>query len=173
MEAILFWIFAVTAIVSALVVILAKNPITSALGLIVTFFVLAGYYVLLSAQFLAAVQVIVYAGAIMVLFLFVIMLLNLQRLPEMFPQSRTGLLLGVVVGGILFLLALKALTGISAAGSPSQVDVDMGSSANLGTRLFTTYFLPFEIASVLLLSAIIGAVVLIRRPPDADQSPDA
>jgi len=173
MEAILFWVFAVTAIVSALVVILAKNPITSALGLIVTFFVLAGYYVLLSAQFLAAVQVIVYAGAIMVLFLFVIMLLNLQKLPDMFPQKRTGFLLGIAVGGVFFLMALKALTGISVTGSPSQIDVDMGSSANLGTRLFTTYLLPFEIASVLLLSAIIGAVVLIRQSPDTDQTPEA
>ena len=172
MEVFLFWIFAIIIFVSALVVVLAKNPITSALALIITFFILAGYYVVLSAQFLAAVQVVVYAGAIMVLFLFVIMLLNLQKLPEMFPTKKTTTaVLGIVVGGVLFLLALKALTGVPVSGAgAAEIDVDMGSTANLGSKLFTTYLLPFEIASVLLLSAIIGAVVLIRRSPDSDQS---
>jgi NADH-quinone oxidoreductase subunit J len=172
MEVFLFWVFAIIALVSALVVVLAKNPITSALALIVTFFMLAGYYVLLSAQFLAAVQVVVYAGAIMVLFLFVIMLLNLQKLPGMFPTKSIMITMGILVGGVLFLLALKALTGVPVT-EAAKIDVDMGSTANLGTKLFTTYLLPFEIASVLLLSAIVGAVVLIRRSPDSGSPSDS
>jgi NADH-quinone oxidoreductase subunit J len=170
MEVLLFWVFAIVVLISALVVVLAKNPITSALGLIVTLFIIAGYYVVLSAQFLAAVQVVIYAGAIMVLFLFVIMLLNLQRLPGMFPKTSTTLILGVLVAGVLFLLALKALTRVHFGAMPAEFNVDMGSAGYLGNQLFTTYLLPFEIASVLLLSAIIGAVVLIRRPPDSDES---
>lgn len=170
METILFWIFAIVAVVSALVVILARNPVTSALALIVTFFVLAGYYVLLSAQFIAAVQIVVYAGAIMVLFLFVIMLLNLQKLPGMFKATSTTLILGIVVGGLLFLIAIRALTGMAPT-EGAVFDVDLGSTANLGSKLFTTYLLPFEIASVLLLSAIVGAIVLIRKsPPDSEKS---
>jgi NADH-quinone oxidoreductase subunit J len=168
METILFWIFAIVAVVSALVVILARNPVTSALALIVTFFVLAGYYVLLCAQFIAAVQIVVYAGAIMVLFLFVIMLLNLQKLPGMFKATGATLILGIVVGGLLFLIAIRALTGMALPES-AAFDVDLGSTANLGSKLFTTYLLPFEIASVLLLSAIVGAIVLIRKsPPDSE-----
>ena len=171
METFLFWIFAIVILVSALVVVVAKNPITSALALIVTFFVLAGYYVLLSAQFLAAVQILVYAGAIMVLFLFVIMLLNLQKLPGMFPVKAAPVVLGIVVGGVLFVLAIHALTsGQVAASGPAEIDVDMGSVANLGSKLFTTYLLPFEIASILLLSAIVGAVVLTKRVPDSDKT---
>ncbi len=169
METILFWIFALIAVISALVVILAKNPITSALALIITLFILAGYYVLLCAQFIAAVQIVVYAGAIMVLFLFVIMLLNLQKLPGMFKTTSTTLILGIIVGGLLFLLALRALTGMSLT-EGAAYDVDLGSTANLGSKLFTTYLLPFEIASVLLLSAIVGAIVMIRKsPPDSEK----
>jgi NADH-quinone oxidoreductase subunit J len=167
MEAFLFWIFAIVAVVSALVVILARNPVTSALALIVTFFILAGYYVLLSAQFLAAVQIVVYAGAIMVLFLFVIMLLNLQKLPGMFPVKGSTIVLGILVGGVLFLLALRVMTAGVPAGV-SEVDVDLGSAGNLGSKLFTVYLLPFEIASVLLLSAIVGAIVLIRKSPSSE-----
>ncbi len=170
METILFWIFALVAVTSALVVILAKNPVTSALALIVTLFILAGYYVLLCAQFIAAVQVVVYAGAIMVLFLFVIMLLNLQKLPGMFKATSTTLIMGIIVGGLLFLVALRALTGISLP-EAAAYDVDLGSVANLGSKLFTTYLLPFEIASVLLLSAIVGAIVMIRKPPPDSENP--
>jgi NADH-quinone oxidoreductase subunit J len=171
METILFWVFAVVAVAAALVVVLARNPITSALALIVSFFILAGYYVLLSAQFLAAVQVVVYAGAIMVLFLFVIMLLNLRQLPQMFPVKGIPIVLGVIVGGILFLLVLKTFIGIPSVPS-ANVDVDMGSASNLGSKLFTNYLLPFEIASILLLTAIVGAVVLIRRSPPSSSSLD-
>jgi NADH-quinone oxidoreductase subunit J len=169
MEPILFWIFAIIIVTAALVVVLARNPVTSALALIVTFFILAGYYVILSAQFLAAVQVVVYAGAIMVLFLFVIMLLNLRKLPELFPFKGISAVIGIIVGGVLFLLVLKALVSANISTASAKVDVDMGSASNLGSKLFTSYLLPFEIASVLLLSAIIGAVVLIKRPSDSDE----
>ena len=160
MEVFLFWIFAIIIFISALVVILAKNPITSALALIVTFFILAGYYVVLSAQFLAAVQVVVYAGAIMVLFLFVIMLLGTRKLKEKGEhlwQRRLAIGLGFVL-----LAEVAALFLARDHGLIGMVGKEFGSPAGIGIELFRNYLLPFEITSILLLVGMIGAIVLTK-----------
>jgi NADH-quinone oxidoreductase subunit J len=158
---ILFWFLTVVAIGSALGVILSRNPIASVLFLIVTFFAISGHYILLNAQFLAIVNIIVYAGAIMVLFLFVVMLMNLNADVE--PQKgRLLQLAGVIAGGILFLVLLSALKNTPVINVDKQAN-DLGLIKNLGRTLFTQYVLPFEISSVLFLSAMIGAIVIGKK----------
>ncbi|MCO4291278.1 NADH-quinone oxidoreductase subunit J [Solitalea sp. MAHUQ-68] len=158
----LFYFLAFVAIFSSLLVVLAKNPIHSVLYLILTFFTLTGEYILLNAQFVGIVNIIVYAGAIMVLFLFVIMLLNLNVQTE--PQ-KTNLIkfIGIITGGI----GLVVLTGSLKASDPSNLvviqNVDMGLVKNLGKVLFKDFLLPFEIVSILFLSAMVGAVLLARK----------
>jgi NADH-quinone oxidoreductase subunit J len=167
MEALLFYSFAGIIVISSLMVIFKKNPVHSALFLILTFFCLAGIYLLLNAQLIAAVQVIVYAGAIMVLFLFVIMLLNLER--EVASPGGHGLQkLSAIVLSILLAVSLgsimtaKFFTGIKGAYSPEKVNA-IGNSEVIGRLLFTDFLLPFEITSVLLLIAIIGAIILAKK----------
>src|SRR5580698_6865056 len=158
---ILFWFLTIVAIGCALGVILSRNPINSVLFLILTFFAISGHYILLNAQFLAIVNIIVYAGAIMVLFLFVIMLMNLNADVE--PQKgQLVQLAGVISGGVLFLVILAAIK----SAKPEYIDktsTDIGLISNLGKVLFTKYVLPFEISSVLFLSAMIGAVVIGKK----------
>ena len=162
---ILFWVLSVMAVGCALGVILSRNPVNSVLFLILTFFAISGHYILMNAQFLAIVNVIVYAGAIMVLFLFVIMLMNLNADVE--PQKGQMVqLAGVISGGVLFLIILAALKTASAQQIEAQ-STDIGLIGNLGKVLFQKYVLPFEISSVLFLSAMIGAVVLSRKEPEA------
>ncbi|MGZ5286721.1 MAG: NADH-quinone oxidoreductase subunit J family protein [Flavisolibacter sp.] len=158
---ILFWILSVVALVSALLVITSKNPVYSVLSLIVTFFCISGHYILLNAQFLAIVNIIVYAGAIMVLFLFVIMLMNLNKDTE--PQKNKWLkLAGAVAGGVLLLVMVAALR--STEERMTQLGTgDIGLIQNLGKVLFTDYVVPFEIASILFLSAMVGAVVIGKK----------
>lgn len=160
---ILFWALTALALFSALMVITSKNPVYSVLWLIVTFFTISGHYLLLNAQFLAIVNIIVYAGAIMVLFLFVIMLMNLSKDTE--PQKSKWLkLAGAVAGGCLLLVLVAALrnteTRMTEMGSGN-----IGLIQNLGHELFTNYVVPFEIASILFLSAMVGAVVIGKRDP--------
>lgn len=160
---ILFWALTATALFSALMVITSKNPVYSVLWLIVTFFTISGHYLLLNAQFLAIVNIIVYAGAIMVLFLFVIMLMNLSKDTE--PQKNKWLkLAGAVAGGCLLLVLVAALrqteTRMTEMGTGT-----IGLIQNLGKVLFTEYVVPFEIASILFLSAMIGAVVIGKKEP--------
>jgi NADH-quinone oxidoreductase subunit J len=145
--AILFWILSATALISALMVIISKNPVFSVLALIVTFFCISGHYILLNAQFLAIVNIIVYAGAIMVLFLFVIMLMNLDKDTE--PQKNKWLkLAGAVAGGSLLLVLVAALR--SADKNMTELGTgDIGLIENLGKVLFTDYVVPFEISSIL------------------------
>lgn len=158
---VIFWVLTVIAISCALGVILSRNPVSSVLFLIATFFAVSGHYILMNAQFLAIVNIIVYAGAIMVLFLFVIMLMNLNADTE--PQkNRLVQLAGVVSGGILFLVILAALKS-STTNMMQQSATDIGLIKNLGMTLFTKFVLPFEISSVLFLSAMIGAVVLGKK----------
>jgi NADH-quinone oxidoreductase subunit J len=158
---VLFWFLTIMAISCALGVILSRNPVNSVLFLIATFFAVSGHYILMNAQFLGIVNIIVYAGAIMVLFLFVIMLMNLNADTE--PQkNRLVQLAGVISGGVLFLVILAALR----EGNPNMVETsstDIGLIKNLGKTLFTQFVLPFEISSVLFLSAMIGAVVLGKK----------
>ena len=159
----LFWFLSVVALFSALMVITNKNPVYSVLWLIVTFFTLSGHYILLNAQFLAIVNIIVYAGAIMVLFLFVIMLMNLNKTTE--PQKHKWLkLAGAVAGGCLLLVMVAALKDTDIRQQEAQVNGgSIGLISNLGKELFSTYVVPFEISSILFLSAMVGAVVIGKK----------
>ena len=159
--AVLFFFLSALALGSALMVIFSKNPVHSVLWLIATFFAISGHYILLNAQFLAIVNLIVYAGAIMVLFLFVIMLMNLNADTE--PQkNRLVQFAGVISGGVLFLVILAALKS-SSINIVETSSTDIGLIKNLGKTLFTQFVLPFEISSVLFLSAMIGAVVIGKK----------
>jgi len=160
---ILFALLTVTALFGALMVIVSRNPVYSVLWLILTFFAISGHYILLNAQFLAVVNIIVYAGAIMVLFLFVIMLMNLSK--ETQPaRNRWIKLAGVVSGGCLMLVLVAALRDVDIKDNLAMVgEGDIGLIKNLGKELFTTYVVPFEISSILFLSAMVGAVVIGRK----------
>ena len=160
---IIFWVLTVMALGSAIMVITSRNPVHSILALIVTFFAISGHYILLNAQFLAIVNVIVYAGAIMVLFLFVVMLMNLNASAEP-KKNRLVQFAGFISGGSLFLVIIAALMR-SHTGSNITLSTggDSGLIRNLGMELFNNYLVPFEISSVLFLSAMIGAVVIGRK----------
>jgi NADH-quinone oxidoreductase subunit J len=158
---ILFWVLAIISLFSALMVITSKNPVFSVIWLIITFFTISGHYVLLNAQFLAIVNIIVYAGAIMVLFLFVIMLMNLDKDTE--PQKNRWLRLGGAVAGGSLLLVLVAALRTTAAQQTQLGSGEIGLIQNLGHVLFTDYVLPFELSSVLFLTAMVGAVVIGKR----------
>jgi NADH-quinone oxidoreductase subunit J len=167
METLLFWLLAVVALIAAGSMIIQRNPVHSALFLIITLLSLAGLFLLLSAYFLAVIQIIVYAGAIMVLFLFVIMLLDIRRV-EAAPsrvklQKSLGILLGVVfLLETLLVLRLGLITdGAAAAATP--LPEDFGTAVALGRVLFTSYFFPLQLAAVLLFVALIGAIVLSKR----------
>jgi len=143
-------------------VVFSKNPIYSVLYLIICFFAIAGHYVLLNAQFLAAVHIIVYAGAIMVLFLFVIMLLNLNKETE--PHKNNGIkFAAVITGGLLLVVLVGALKGAEQITRPEQVDAQIGLVKNLGKMLFNEFLLPFEASSILFLAAMVGAVMLGKK----------
>jgi NADH-quinone oxidoreductase subunit J len=162
-EYVIFFFFAAVAVIFALVVITNRNPVVSALSLVVSFFALAVMYVLLDAPFLAALQVIVYAGAIMVLFVFVIMLLNAGT-EERTSGSKVALLLGIP--GVIVLGCLVGWILISSnqrLGGIRISTTNFGDTHNIARLLFQNFLLPFEITSVLILIAIMGAVVLGRR----------
>jgi NADH-quinone oxidoreductase subunit J len=159
-----FWFLSFVAVFSAAGMIFSKNPVYSVLSLIVTFFAIAGHYFLLGAQFLAAVHIIVYAGAIMVLFLYVIMMLNLNKLDE---EKRTiwAKSLSVIAGGILMMVVVAALrrTDELQAVQPAPYNGEIGITQTLGTVLYKEFLLPFELASVLFLGAMVGAVYLSKK----------
>ena len=161
---ILFYALSVFAIVSAIMVLVSKNPIHSVLWLTLVFFAISGHYIILNAQFLAIVNIIVYAGAIMVLFLFVIMLMNVQSDKE--PQKKLLIkFIGVLSGGSLLIL-LIALVKQTAQLEGKQVLMKEGTIGlihPLGKALFNDYVLPFEISSVLFLSAMVGAVIIGKK----------
>lgn len=161
----LFLILTAITLFSAIGVVTARNPIYSVLALIATFFCLSGHYILLNAQFLAAVNIIVYAGAIMVLFLFTIMFLNLRREDE---ESKTNVtkMIAVVMGGILMVMLITIFRAKSAqvpVVSTATFNAKTGLVENLGQLLYNDYILPFELASVLFLVAMVGAVMLGKR----------
>jgi len=164
-EAVLFWCFAVGTVVSAALVITQRNPVASAMSLVSTFFFLAGIYVLLWAHTVAVLQVLVYAGAIMVLFLFVIMLLSLTDTgPIMrWSPSRVAGVLAVVGVGFGLVSAFRALPeeALSWTNDPSRV-AQFGTVKQLGAVLYTQWLFPFEAVSLLLLVAIVGAVVVAK-----------
>ncbi len=170
-ESVLFFILATISVVAAMLMVSSQNPVRSALYLVVTFLCVAVFYVTLNAQFIAAVQVIVYAGAIMVLFLFVIMLLNLGA-----PQALRGkdkgnaqrnfaVVLGLILVGIL--MAGGSLFSLPAA-NPEAVaqGVNLGTVEGIGANLYDPaqqWLFPFEVTSILLLIAIIGAIIMAKR----------
>jgi len=162
-QSILFWGLSFLLIFFALMVVISRNPVNSVLFLIGVFFCISGHYILLNAQFLAVVNIIVYAGAIMVLFLFVIMLMNLNGDTE--PQkSRLVQFAALISGGALFLVLIAALRSVHMDNTITiNDDSEIGMIEVLGQKLFTDYVLPFEISSVLFLSTMIGAMVLGKR----------
>jgi NADH-quinone oxidoreductase subunit J len=161
LEQIVFWVFALIAVGFGLVVITHRNPVVSALSLVVSLFAIAVMYVLLEAPFIAALQVIVYAGAIMVLFLFVIMLLNLQQQEE--ENTRPIQQFLGYAGAAAFALTVAFYAAKAAMLMIPPTDGFMSDARALGTRLFEAYIFPFEMVSILLLSAIVGALVLSQR----------
>jgi NADH-quinone oxidoreductase subunit J len=159
----LFWVLTILTLGSALMVIFSKNPVHSILWLIVTFFSISGHYVLLNAQFLAIVNIIVYAGAIMVLFLFVVMLMNLN-MPAPPLKKKWLKFAGVLSGGSLMLVLIAALKDTESMRREVLMQTgDIGLINSLGMVLFKDYILPFEISSVLFLSAMVGAVVIGKK----------
>lgn len=161
-ELIIFILLSAIAIASALGVILSKNPVNSVLNMIVCFVAIAGHYIMLNAQFLFVVHLIVYTGAIMVLFLFVLMMMNLNA--DIEPQKRNWLkYAGAISGGALLLVLVGALREASLPAVQAGNPTDIGLIANLGKTLFTSYVVPFELSSVLFLSAMVGAVVIGKK----------
>jgi NADH-quinone oxidoreductase subunit J len=155
----LFYFLSFFGVLCALLVVFSRNAIHSVLYLILTFFAIAGHYILLNAQFLAAVHVIVYAGAIMVLFLYVIMLLNLNQEAE--PHKSVFLKFAAAISsGLLLLVLVASLKGTELMLPQQGPAIEVGLVKSLGRMLFTEYLLPFEISSVLLLAAMVGAVML-------------
>ena len=165
METLFFYLVALVAVVSGYLVVRCQSPVNSALALVNTFFCLAIFYVMLYAPFMAAIQIIVYAGAIMVLILFVIMLLNLGT------EARKRYTHGVVWAAIASLLVLFVTTRFVKQGQITGAEGDIstsliqaqGHTELIGQALYTDFLLPFEIASILLLVAIVGAVVLAKK----------
>lgn len=161
----LFYFLTSLTLLCALMVVVSKNPVHSVLFLIITFFTISGHYILLNAQFLAVVNIIVYAGAIMVLFLFVIMFLNMGKNHDKGIKTSTiSKIAGTIAGGLLFVVMIAALKDAEVVGlNPENYNSQVGMVENLGKVLFTQYLLPFELASVLFLVAMVGAVMLGKR----------
>ena len=157
-----FGILSFLAIMFALMVVFSRNPVNSVLYLVLTFFCIAAHYLLLNAQFLAVVHIAVYAGAIMVLFLFVIMLMNLNQDEE--PQKTVwSKLVAGMLGGMLLLVMVAALRGTEQLQVSRYGHSDIGLVKNLGQVLFHEYLFPFEIVSVLLLAALVGAIMIGKK----------
>ena len=159
-----FYFIAFLSIFFAILVISAKNPVHSILYLVLTFFTFTIHYILLNAQFLAVVNFIVYMGAILVLFLYTLMLMNLNKESE--PVKSSLVKIAAVIGGGCFLVTLVASLKALGVSQPVVLqDPNLGLVKNLGKVLFNEYLLPFEISSILLLSAMVGAVLLATKDP--------
>ena len=167
-EAIAFYTLAAFILGFAVLVISARNTVHSVLFLVVNFLFVAALYVLLHAEFLAVIQVLVYAGGIVVLYLFVVMLVNLKRPPEAHRDPRRRSRLALVVSGVVLaqLVAIAAYSAAQAATGPPAPEAALpvtGNVEQVGWLLYTTYLVPFEVASMLLLVAMIGAIILAKR----------
>lgn len=155
-----FYFLSFLAVLSALLVVFSKSPVHSVLYLIITFFCIGGHYILLNAQFLAVVHIIVYAGAIMVLFLYVLMLLNLNKESE--PHKGTVMKVAAVIfGGLIMVLLVGTLRGAEEMMITQATDIGMVKT--LGKVMFTKFLLPFEITSILLLASMVGAVMIGKK----------
>ncbi|MCY4780831.1 NADH-quinone oxidoreductase subunit J [Sphingobacterium sp. UT-1RO-CII-1] len=158
----IFYFVAFLAIIFALMTIFTKNPVHSVLYLVITFFTLTIHYILLNAQFLAVVNFIVYMGAIMVLFLFVLMLLNLNKESEPM-KSNLVKIIGAIAGMCLIATLLGAFRVLEPSNEMVAAHADIGLVKNLGKVLFNEFLLPFELSSVLLLTAMVGTVLLAKK----------
>lgn len=159
-----FWLFSVAAVVAAGFVVVHRNPVVCAVALVKTFVAVAGLYLTMNAQFLTAVQILVYAGAIMVLFLFVIMLLNLERDPQENPNIAR------LVGAALSVVLVFGLASLLGAERAAGVSIRPATGTEIGRLFFGDYLFAFEMASLLLLVAMIGAIVVARRAPGKEAS---
>lgn len=157
----IFWFLSFVAVISGLLVVFSRKPVNSVLNLIITFFAIAGHYLLLNAQFLAAVHIIVYAGAIMVLFLYVIMMLNQNSDTEPMKKRYLGFI-SVIASGLMLLTIVAAVRGSELPEANIPV-AGTGSIERLGKVLFNEYLLPFEVSSILFLAAMVGAVYLSKN----------
>jgi NADH-quinone oxidoreductase subunit J len=170
---VLFWLFATVSVIASILMITVKNPVRAALFLVTTFICVAAFYILLSAQFIAAVQIIVYAGAIMVLFLFVIMLLNIGAPEALNEKGGIQPQVAVVLGAIFILALLGSSSLITLNTLPVQYNeraippvVPPGTVQDIGLSLYnpaSPWLFPFEITSILLLVAVVGAIILAKR----------
>lgn len=166
LEFILFCFFALIAAVSSVIMITRPNPIMSAIFLIINFFALAGLYLVLNAQFISVVQVIVYAGAIMVLFLFVLMLLNAKSEQALLSGKNKIKIFGIAVTAVVFAQIAYLIFFAAPSRTISQnqsLSVSSGTIEQIGQLLYTQYLAPFEVAGFLLLAATIGALVLAKK----------
>jgi NADH-quinone oxidoreductase subunit J len=165
METLFFLIITLVAVISAILVITCKNPINSALSLIMTFFCLATYYVMLDAPFMAAVQVMVYAGAIMVLMVFTIMLLNIRV--DASKKHSHKVLFSLIIGFFTLFnigyVLVKSRVALPTGPYSGDMIKQIGHTELVGREIFTSFLLPFEITSILLLVAIVGAVILAKK----------
>ncbi len=169
----MFYIFSLGAVLSATLMVTNIRPVTAAMNLIMTMFFLAGIYVLLDAHLIAALQIIVYAGAILVLYLFVVMLLNLSGKEK---SHTPQVLVGSFIGLALFIEIVVFFNRSSFSGTPGSDTIEkiqtIGNTQAIGESLFTTYLWPFEIASLVLLAAMVGAIVLSKNGILRDQWSD-
>jgi len=175
-EQIIFYVFAALTLASALMVITAKNPIQAALSLVLTFFLSAGIWLLLEAEFLAISLILVYVGAVMVLFLFVVMMLdiNIAQLRAGFIRYLPiGLLVAIILAVLLVMAVGPAHFGLAQFVEPARHAADYSNVRELGRVMYTVYVYPFEIAAIILLVAIIAAIALThrRRPETKRQDP--
>ena len=160
MEVVVFYLLALVAVGSALIMVTARHVINSVLALVVTMFSVGGFYIMLSAPFLAVVQLIVYAGAVMVLYLFVLMLLDLRKKREKFLQLSPIRILGALLAGLFsFLMAVSARD----LGNGFPEPAVSGTIEEVGALLFTRYYYLFEVAGILLTAALVGAVILSQK----------
>ena len=165
----IFYFVAFLSIFFALMTIFTKNPVHSVLYLVITFFTFTVHYILLNAQFLAVVNFIVYMGAIMVLFLFVLMLLNLNKDTEPM-KSHLVKFMGAIAGMCLLAVFLGAFRVLESNNEFVKGHEDIGLVKNLGKVLFKDFLLPFELSSILLLTAMVGAVLLAKKETRAKQN---
>jgi NADH-quinone oxidoreductase subunit J len=161
----LFFFFASLTLLCAVMVVIAKNPVYSVIFLILTFFTISAHYILLNAQFLAAVNIIVYAGAIMVLFLFVLMFINTgKNVESTITKNVLPKIAGAIAGGLLFTVVVAALKDVTLGNpDPATFNSQVGMVENLGKVLFTKYMLPFQLVAVLFLVSMVGAVMIGKR----------
>ena len=164
-----FVYFALVSIVSGVLTVALRNPVHCGIALLALLGHIAGLFVLLHAEFLAAVQIIIYAGAILILYLFVLMLLTLQTEERILHPRYAWYVVGVVGGTVelLLLLLVSSYAGVKGSATPEAV-VELGNSTAIGILMFSDYLLPFEIVGVFLLGAIVGAIVLAKTPSRAD-----